>query len=417
MIRMKVVKFRWFAMLTLAIASIAQGMVLIAPAPLIGELVKVLHISLGEATGAMMGPFILSVALAAIVGGIIIDRFGLAVAYFISLIMMIVGSLLVLVIGDSLVGLIVVRVIQGFGCGPVIGSTPKLAAEWFPQKERPLVSGLQGASLSVGIAMGFAVAPAVFAKTGNWKIALAAMAGAVAIALIVNIIYALGPSSPHQEVPELKQDCDLADAIEFKKILKLPVFWVGVLSAFLLSWAMQGYNDITPGHLAIESPVGLGLGPVVAGEYMGMLQLAFMVGAVVSGFVVQRVFKGVHRYTVSLSFILTGLFCISVLFPVVMHNQQLLKICLILAGFFMGMPQPTTVAFVAAVYPEHLTGRIGGATMGLAILGGVAGVVAGSVALHISGMYTISIFVVGIICVLGFINGFWLRPPQGVFEQ
>ncbi len=115
------------------------------------------------------------------------------------------------------------------------------------------MTGLQGASLSVGIALGFVVAPSVFAKSGDWHIALAFMAVPTVIALIFNIIFALGPKPPYLAT----QDCAVSDSPEcslaFKKIIKLPVFWAGVFSAFLLSWAMQGYNDITPGHLAIAS--------------------------------------------------------------------------------------------------------------------------------------------------------------------
>ena len=416
MSQQKVVAFRWFALVTLCVLSIAQGMLLISPAPLVGELVKVLNVSLGQVTGATMGPFILSVAVSAIIGGVIIDKFGLATMYIISALLMILGTVLIPFLGDALPGLVICRILQGLGCGPVIGSPSKVASEWFPSKERAIVTGIQGASLSIGIAVGFGVAPALFAKTGNWQTALAAMAVISVIGLLAAVIFALGPNSPHLGEAE----GDLGQAAEsendFGKALKLPVFWVGVFSAFLLSWAMQGYNDIIPGHLAIERPVGLNLGPVVAGKYMGLLQIAFMVGSALSGLLVAKIFKGAHRRLISLAFLLTGVFCLSIVLPMVNIDQKILLVCLIFAGFFMGMPIPSTLAFIAEVYPEHITGRVGGATMGLAIIGGVLGVAVGSSALHFSGMYTISIFVVGAVCLLGMINGFGLKSPGKIFD-
>ena len=79
-------------------------------------------------------------------------------------------------------------------------------------------------------------------------------------------------------------------------------------------------------------------------------------------------------------------------------------------GIFMGMPMANSMSFIANTYPEHITGSVGGFTMGLGIFGGAIGVAAGSTALHITGMYNISIIIVAVVAVIGAIAGFGIKP-------
>lgn len=403
-------KFRWYVLTTMFMATVAQGMILISPAPLVGEISKSMGLDLGTVTGAAMGAFTLFVALSAIAGGAIVDKFGIVRTYIGSLLLMIIGALLIPMVGESLVALVILRAIQGMGAGPVIATVSKIAAEWFPARERAMVTGVQGMALSLGIAIGFATAPAIFISTSNWQSAMAWMAVAACIAMILTIIMAFGPKSPidHSAVSHLSD----AEKNDFKLALKQPVFWISFLCVFALSWIQQGYNDLTPGHLAVQAPVGLGLGPAVSGQIMGVYQIAFMAGSIVSGFLIQKVFGGRTKPVILFSFLMTAIFCLSVLLPFVYSNMTLLVICLLVAGFFMGMPIPSVMAFIATSYPEHITGKVGGMTMGLGILGGTIGVAAGSIALHTTGMYTVSIIIVGVMGILGLLLGTGVNAPK-----
>ena len=413
-------KFRWYVLLTMLVVTLSQGIALISPAPLVGEIAKSLNLSLGEATGSTMGAFIVFVAISGMVGGVITDRIGVIRVYIISIVLMAIGAILTPVIGNSLPGLLFARVIQGCGAGPIMSSISKLAADWFPKKERPLVTGVQGMSLSLGIAFGFGLIPTVYEATSDWQFAIASTAFIMTVGLIMTLVLLVLHKTPFALINKQNRGDEIESANDFRNTLKLSVFWAGVLSAFFQAWAMQGYNDLTPGHLAVDPPVGLGYGAVLAGRYMGLLQLAFMVGSITSGFITTKIFKQDARKTISLSFFLTGIFCTAVLLPTVYENPTLLLIDLILAGFFMGMPTPAVMAFIANSYPEHITGRVGGMTMGLGIFGGTAGVAVGSAALHYSGLYTISILIVSSICLLGTINAWGIRRPtklKGVFRR
>ena len=44
--------FRWYVLFAVIVATLAQGMILIAPTPLVGEIAKTLGVDLGTTTGA-----------------------------------------------------------------------------------------------------------------------------------------------------------------------------------------------------------------------------------------------------------------------------------------------------------------------------------------------------------------------------
>ena len=140
-------------------------------------------------------------------------------------------------------------------------------------------------------------------------------------------------------------------------------------ATFSLSWVMQGYQDLAPGHIAVPPPVGLGLGSIVSGQMMGLLVFASILGSLATPIIAEKIFKGRYGRVVTISFFLTAFFCLSVMCPIVKSNMPVLVICLFLTGFFMGMPIANGMSFIANNYPEHITGSVGGFTMGLGIFG------------------------------------------------
>jgi len=404
--------YRWYVFITLIVATFVQGMALIGPTPLVGLIAETLHADLGSATASAMLPFTLMVAIGGLICGMTIDRLGLAKTYFIFCSMETVAALFMPMLGDSTAGLIVLRGLQGLGCGPIIASGPRLAAEWFPPNQRSMVQGVQGASLSLGIILGLTTGPVIAASYG-WIASLTTLGGSMIIVVILSIIFLFGPKSPGS----MRDQATKADvAKDFKMVFRLPVFWMTFVSTFALCWVMQGYQDLTPGHIAVSPPAGLGLGTIVSGRMMGLLVFAYVLGSLVSPIVAEKIFRGKYGRAVTFSFLLTAIFSVSVMWPVVTSRMSTLSICLVLTGFFMGMPNAINMSFIANNYPEHITGSVGGFTMGLGIFGGAIGVAAGSTALHITGMYDVSIIIVVVVAVIGAIAGFGINPPR-IFTQ
>jgi len=400
--------YRWYAFIMLVVATLVQGMALIGPTPLVGLIAETLHADLGTATASAMLPFTLMVAIGGLICGITIDRLGLAKTYIMFCSLETAASILMPVFGNSIGGLIVLRGLQGLGCGPIIASGPRLAAEWFPRNQRSMVQGVQGASLSLGIILGLTTGP-VIAASANWISSLTILGGLMIFAVILSVIYFFGPKSPSSLADQATKEDVVKD---FKKVFGLPVFWMTFISTFALCWVMQGYQDLTPGHIAVSPPAGLGLGTIVSGRMMGILVFAYVLGSLVSPIIAEKIFRGRYGRAVTFSFLLTAVFCLSVMWPAVTSRTSTLAICLFLAGFFMGMPNAINMSFIANNYPEHITGSVGGFTMGLGIFGGAVGVAAGSTALHITGIYNVSIIIVVVVAVVGAIAGFGIKPPK-----
>jgi MFS family permease len=400
--------YRWYVLITLVVAHLLQGMALIGPTPLVGIIADTLKTNLGSATAASMLSFTLMVAIGGLISGFVIDRWGLARTYILFCSIETATAVLLSIWGTSIAGLIILRGLQGLGCGPITASGPKLAAEWFPANQRSMVQGFAGAALSAGIILGLNLGP-VIADLKSWIVSLTILGGLMIIAVILSIIFLCGPESPASMEDQATKENTLKD---FRKVFRLPAFWMTFLSVFALAWVMQGYQDLIPGRIAVSPPVGLGFGTIISGRMMGLLVFAFMLGSLVSPIMAERVFHGKYGRAVTVSFFLTAVFCLSVMLPSVTSRMSILAICLFIAGFFMGMPNAINMSFIANSYPEHITGSVGGFTMGLGIFGGTIGVAAGSAALHITGMYNISIIIVAIAAITGAISGLGIIPPK-----
>jgi MFS family permease len=211
-------------------------------------------------------------------------------------------------------------------------------------------------------------------------------------------------------------DSTKSNGSDFKLALMLVATWAGIACGFLNSWEYQAFNDLIPNYLAADSPVGLGLGPVGAGNLMLVCTIAYMIGSIMSGIISEKVFGGSSKPVILLGFALSGIFAFSIKFPAITGNTGILLICLIIIGFFAAVVNPQVFAFIAKNYPEHLSGKLAGLTMALFGFGATLGISAGSYALHATELYQMSINLVTAAAIVGFIAAFGLNPPK-VFQS
>jgi len=402
-------RFRWVVFVTLCLATMTNAITLIAPATLIGPIAKALGVSLGETVGATMGTYNLFGAIACIAGGWFLDRFGLVRVWTVCLLLMIISSVLMPIFGTTILGLSVLRSIQSIGGGPIMGSTVRIAAEWFPPHERGIVTGIQGVAMGLGIAISFMVVPGLFESNGNWAVTMAWLSCVGIIALIFTFIVAGGPQAPKKidEGEVLMTDSESA----FKLALKQPATWAVIGSVILSSWMFQGFNDIVPSYIAIDPPVGLGMGPMTSGSFMSIVQIASMIGAISSGFIVEKLTGGKSKPVAFISFIAFAIFAFAIKLDAVTSSRSVLLGCLVLAGLFLAVIMPVSNAFIAKNYPRHITGRLGGLAQGLNMFGGTLGVSAGATALHITEMYQMSINIIIVVAIIGCFFALGQNPP------
>ncbi|MDR1797788.1 MAG: MFS transporter [Clostridiales Family XIII bacterium] len=426
-------KYRWFVCAVMVVGTVAQGICLIGPSPIVNlvdgagnpiGIAAQLGLSVGQATGLLMVAFQGFVVVGGIVGGILADRIEMPKLYLLSLILVIAGAAILFAAGDSVALAVVGRAIQGLGSGPMIASLARLLALWFPSKEKGIVAGIQGAALSLGIALGLSIVPQLFYALGNnWNMALAIPGILAAVALVLTIIWNFGPKPPVQVQEQIKVESGAVSAGDmFKLAAKTPVFYACIIVSVCASWIQQAYNDLTPGNLAgppaeviaannLEGvAAGLNYGGVGSGMAMGALSIAFLVGSLVSGFFFNFVFKQKARVMLPVCFVITAAFCASVLFFNPFEGNAgdtgvpipgTLLVCLIIAGFFMGMPNATTQGYIANNFPVQITGKVGSLAMSIGIAGSVLGVVVGSMALHVTNAYNVSVVIVSVVGVIG----------------
>ncbi|MCL2337983.1 MAG: MFS transporter [Firmicutes bacterium] len=408
-------KFRWFVMLTMLIGVMAQGIIMIAPSPLIGEVAKYLGIELGLTTLTVMALWTVTVCIGGILGGAVVDRVGVVKVYLVCGVLLVLSAAFTPLVGPSLPAIIMLRLIGGLGTGPILTTIARMAAEWFPVKERGLITGVQGTATGLGVFIGFGASPAVFMATKSWPVTMVWMAIPAIIFLIFSAIMLFGPKAPELIVEE-HEDTNIA-ANYFKLALREPITYLCVVYVFLFNWLLQAILDMTPGYFAIPAPTGVGFGPVAAGQLMMVFQPVFMLGALLSGWLNDRIYKGGYRLQVMLAFLMTGIYFFVRLPGVVGQGANpLLLLVMLIPAFFLGQGISVVMAFISKNYPEHITGRIGGMAMGLGLIGGTVGVSLGSTALTKTHTYHASLMIVTIVAVVGFVVAMALKKPRAFAE-
>lgn len=404
-------KYRWFVLVTMFIVTAASLSIMIAPTPFAGEIARDLHVDLGVVLASTMMVFVMCTALSALVGGFIIDRIGLVPMWIICSVVAIVATLLIPVFGKTIGGLIALRAVQGLVNGPISSSITTCCAQWFKYEERTYVAGVQGFSVSIGIAMGVVYAPAVFNITHSWQLALAATALLPAIGLVFALIVHFGPKAPNSAACE-GSDNRQASSGDFRKAVTYITFYVLCLMGFIDSWCQQAYNDMANGFYAVAQPVGLGLGPMGAGSKLVYASYAMAIGTLLAPVITEKIFKGNPKPTIFIGCGIAGLLVLTVRS---LHPSNTALLILVPCGilFFSSFVNPTVYGYIAKHYPANISGRIGGLVMGLTIFGATVGLGVSSALLHKTGYYWASMNVLAGVTLFGAVAVLALRLPKG----
>jgi len=403
--------FRWFVLFVVFFATVSQGVVLIWPAPLMEQIARHYGLDLGAATGTIMLAFNIFVTVGAVIGGICCDRFGWVRTLLVTISLLALATLMVPFCSRSLGALLAARAIAGLGAGPTMAAIGGVAVQWFPRRERGIPLGMQGMGLSLGVALGFVFVPMAYVHTGSFLHAAAWMSAFPILGILLLLAVALGVRPPTAGSDPAESEPANSDH-DFRQATRLPVFYVGLACVFLECWVMQAFNDLTPVYLSAAAPLGAGHGLVLAGKFMGIVQLSIMMGSVASGFILSWLFRGRNKGVVGLGFLAAAIFALSVRFPFITGNLRALPVCLFCVGFFQGLIIPSTLAFISTNFPSHIVGKLTGLWMGLGILGGTVGILVGSALLHATGGYHASILTVGVVAFAGWLCSLLLTPPQ-----
>jgi len=243
-----------------------------------------------------------------------------------------------------------------------------------------------------------------------WQKAIALMAIPGWIALILAIAVTRRPPSP-EVVNAVSREMKLDhEGISYKVACLYPVTWVGCALSVISNWANMGIHALVPPYLAVAVPAGLGYGPMMAGKLSFVLFLAGLPAPLMGGVFLDKVAKGSARVVMFIGLFLTGFFIFLSLQPFIFTSVPLLTLALLLGGAGIAFTAPAILAFVAANYPPNMVGRMLGLWSGIGGFGGFAGLYLGGLAVSAQGHYFFAVGMISIVCGVGFLLAFFLRP-------
>ena len=179
----------------------------------------------------------------------------------------------------ALIGTIGISVGQPF----LLNAFTKLAAEWFPQKQRATITGVIFLSLFLGIGLGETLGPAMVKNTGFAGMQLAyAIAAAAAAAIFLVFARAKPPtpaSPPGEEVRALVFD-------GLKQILKNRNVYFLSLALFLGSGIVNGVFTLID---------GFGKEKGLTSEQGVLLTALLLLGGIVGSIVIPAISDGIRR--------------------------------------------------------------------------------------------------------------------------
>ena len=389
--------FRWAALAACCLTVISFQVSAMSCSPLLGEIARNLNVGLSQAVNVMT-VFMLFAALSYFPAGYFSQRLSPSALLIISATFSAVGTASLLVLGHSYATVLLARALQGCAVGFTMAGMAPLVMQWFPPEQRGLALGIGGACIPVATAIGVMVSPALFHALGNWQQAVAYMSVIGWFTLVFCIVVHRMAKSRAQQKRARDEAHDGSSA--FKAALSHPYTWLGVAAAFAVNWIMQSAFSLSPSYFAEPKPVGLAMGPMGAGQMMGIVQLGAIVGPIVGGLLLDKVFRGRACIVMGLAFFLALSYC-GLQSQVVCGSHSAFLAVLLLFGAGIGMLFPMIQSRIAELYERQLVGPMNGMWLGIGAFGGAAGLLVNSIAIKQTGGYMLSINIISAAAALG----------------
>jgi MFS family permease len=384
---------------------------MIAIAPILGDVAKDLQIDMGAATNLTMG-FVLAAACVLIWGGVVVDRFGMTVATLLGLLCATVPATFMPMIGQSYEVVMLARLIQGASVGFILAIIGPTVVLWFPPKEHGLAGGIIIAFISVGSAVGGLVSPLILSSGVSWQGTVSLLSLLGWVSTVLTLIIMRRPPSPEVLKGLIQVMQPSAGQLTFWKAFLLPMTWIGAFIVFFNTWNMYCFLNLIPPYIAAPPPMGIGLGPVMAGKLALAGTVVGIISTILGGSFFDKIAKGNQGSAVLVGFILTALFAFPLALPAVYNNMALFIVCLILVGWGFNFMGASFNGFIAMNYPPGIVGRMVGWWFGFGAFGGALGLYVGGKTIEATGSFKTAIMLVSVSAIVGFILDCFLRPAR-----
>jgi len=406
-------KVRWLVLITAVACYVAVGCFIIMLAPIIGLISEEFGRSPGEVSFYGMGLFGIVNAISVICSGFLYDRFGIKRILTIFAIGVLIIALFLPVFTQTLAGVVTFRVLLGILGGPIAACLAPLGAAWFPPHERGRAGGIVSAALPVGITLSLMIMGFQLGAThGNWRLALETLTIIPAIVVVLVVVMLLVTKNTALPVEERDAALEGHNKKLFSSIIKAPMIWLTILAFVFYMLCMNAMTDLTPGYIAIDPPMGLGLGSATASFVSMLNSIGNICGAIFTGFMVDKLLKGRVRPLLVAAFLIQAICILLIRANFVTDTRPLMMVVLFLIGFTITVTACSLTTFIMLRFPLGVNGRVFSFSMGAGLLMGSVGVSIASAMLHFSEGYMLPFLFTAIIALVALVPSFLIEKVK-----
>lgn len=390
--------YRWVIEVLLVLALASQTLIWLAPAPILGPIIKDLHIDL-SAAGLIISVIALCIAIFALAGAIVAQRIGALRSFIIGVWLLAIGGTLS-AYAPGFGGLLACRVIEGIGFGMMIAPPATLVMQWFDESQWAFMNTLNAVAPFAGLTAAFAVTGPVYIALGSkWRTVL--LVYGVAVAAIAILWTLFGKDHPSHSAAAGGHAADAGAMREVLGMRDIRVISIALASGM---WVFQLYSAFLPEFF--QSVRGLSLEQ--AGSLTALIPFAGVFAAAGSGLMGGVI--GLRRPFTYPMQILFGLGCLG---SVTLTSIGLIRVSLILIGVGSSALLPTLLTIVMEL--PGMTPTKAGSGLGVVWCAGYTGAflspfICGALAASL-GLETV--MVGSLVFALVAVGGFYMVPETG----
>lgn len=357
---MKNLRKGWVSATALIVVGVLTAIQYGKVAPCLPDMMERLGISVSDG-GLLMSAFALSALVMAIVGGVLIDKFGVRSIGIAGLAVSLAGNIVGLFEVPVAV-LMLTRVLEGIGYGVISVCGPVVISAWYSPEKRGIASGFWGSYVGAGVLVAMVSANPLLAS-GTWMNMWTFALITLGIAFLLFLLFVRMP--PQDE----RQDADVREENSEASLLKgflAPGAVLLGLMFLLLDFGLDSFNNFSVTYL--NEYLGFEYGSANLISTIGCITmiLGSLVGAVVLA-------KSKNRGLVLLATIVLSTACFFLQFRLEGDFMVMLVYQSIAAAIYGALP-----AMFYALVPEVATSRkTVGAAVAVVILGQNVGTLIG----------------------------------------
>jgi ACS family hexuronate transporter-like MFS transporter len=328
-----------------------------------------------------------------LVSGGLLDKYGLRIGYTMAVVVWSIGAILHAFI-NSVVGFGFARIVLGIGEAGNFPASVKTVAEWFPQRERALATGIFNSGSTIGAITAPIIVSLITLSLGwRWAFVITGSLGFIWLIFWWFLYYS---PQKHPKVNPEELDYILANAnvdtnpgtpIKWKDLFKYRATYAVCISRFLTEWVWWFFLFWTPDFLSKKQHINLKASILPLAIIYTLASLGGLFGGALSSYLIK-----IGR-SVDFSRKTAILVCAFLALPLIMAaNITYLPLVIVIIGMATAAHQgwaSNIFTIISDVFPKHIVASVVGLSGFSGAIGGALAATFVGLILKFTGSYTI----------------------------